>query len=67
MHYIIVFENPRFGPSSRKRGASVFQKSSLWRAFLEKIRFQGMRVNDRPNRRKKLAVFKLKRICVDEA
>ena len=61
MYYIIVFENlVRFRPSSRKRVASLFQKSSLWRAFLKRCvfgdRFHRIHVDGRRNRRKKIAV-----------
>ena len=56
-----LFENlVRFRPSSRKRVASVYQKSSLWRAFFKRCvfgdRFHLMRVDGRPNWRKKIAV-----------
>jgi len=50
---IIVFENLRFRPSKRKREASVFKKSPLWRAFLKRCvlgdRFYQIRVDGRPD------------------
>ena len=67
-----LFENlVLFCPSSRKRVASVYQKSSLWKAFLKRCvfgdRFHLMRVDGRPNWRKKNRRFKQKRICSDGA
>ena len=65
---IIVFENLRFRPSTRKRKAGVFKKSPLWRAFLKRCVFGDcfhmIRVDGRPNWRKKISVFKQKRIRV---
>ena len=48
-----------------------FQKYSFWRAFLKRCvfgaRFQRICVDGRPNPRKKISVFKQKRILVDGA
>ena len=48
----------------------LFQKYSFWRAFLKRCvfvdRFQRIRVDGRPNRRK-ISVFKQKRLLVDGA
>ena len=61
---IIVFENLRFRPSTSKRKAGVFKKSLLWRAFLKRYvfgdRFHLIRVDGRPNWRKKNIGFQTK-------
>ena len=68
MHYVIVFENLRFRPSTRKRVASVFKNlhsgERFWKDAWFGDRFHRIQVNGRRNRREKKFVFKQKRKVV---
>ena len=57
MYYIIVFENLRFRPSSRKRVARVFFTLIVFSEYMWAV----------GQTNEKIAVFKQNRICVDLA
>ena len=69
---IIVVENLRFRPSTRKREANVCKNLHLAERFRKKnMRFRGLfhriRVDGRPNWRENISVYKQKRTRVDGA